>query len=231
MTTQSAERILRTVQATVAGHEIYNGKPTIKLTIPAWGSQYPTVLYNATPEQQILLPMGATLNVILEQNRLREGKDPTKMFNYFWSFIGISDGPPDPGISAATGVSQVSRERSIQRQVALKAAVKVRGFEDDPQNIIQTAQAFFDWLSEEGQGQTAPPSNGTAAQHPAQPNPRPPAETGNPPAPPNSRPPAKTGNPPAAAAPPTSPAAPIPPDPVHASLQNPAPGVIQAAGP
>ena len=159
-TTQEKPR--RTVEVTVAGHELYNGKPTTKLEIPEWQLQHPITIYGTTPEQQALLPMGATLSVVLQADRLKDGKDDSKPYNYFWSFVGLANGngavPEAPPMPKKDTISraQDNRDRSIQRQVALKAAVDLhiavngQGNAIDTSGVVAAAQDLFTWLSEEG---------------------------------------------------------------------------------
>ena len=168
-TTQDKPR--RTVDVTVAGHEIHNGKPTTKLEIPAWESRYPITLYGTTPEQQALLPMGTTLRVVLQADRLMDGKDNSKPYNFFWSFVRVAtaddeapSAPPQggstPASAAPTQGTMQQRDptrQSIERQTALKAAVEYYGAYTDgmqlatPGMVVDTAQVFFGWLSEEMQ--------------------------------------------------------------------------------
>lgn len=77
----------RVVQATVQGHELWNGKPLTKLDVPAWGSKYPISLYGTTPEQQEILPKGETLWVELEADKLKDERDGSKPWDFYWSFV------------------------------------------------------------------------------------------------------------------------------------------------
>ena len=94
-----ANKPRRAVTATVAGHEVHNGKPLTKLDIPEWESQYPLSLYGTTPEQQAQMPIGQTLRILLQCDRQKDNSDGSKPWMFFWSFVSIvgpDDEPPPP---------------------------------------------------------------------------------------------------------------------------------------
>ena len=79
------------VEAEVAGHSVYNGKPTTQLNIPAWRGKFPTTLYNVEPEIQDVLPIGETVAVELVADKLKDDKAGDKPWDYFWSFVRRAD--------------------------------------------------------------------------------------------------------------------------------------------
>jgi len=142
MTTGEQPRHL--VTAIIQSHGMYNGKPKTDIDVPAWGLRHPLPLYNVNPEVQAL-PIGPPVRLLLRGDRCKEDKDPTKMFNWFWSVEEIAADqtipaiPADPGgAPAPTGPAPAGpmpqpmnghdiRDRNIGRQVALKAAVDTVG--------------------------------------------------------------------------------------------------------
>ena len=177
--TQEQELGRRTVQVKVLGHELHNNKPIVKLDIPSWKSKYPTTLYNVSDEDQAALPMGAELAVVLRADRQKDNTKGDAPWHYFWSFeriatpqeVADADAPPpaqataneQPPEYAATRDPQpqpqpqpyqdaeAAKNRSIQKQVALKAAVELVVTQDVSGAVVpyvtETAQAFFDWLA------------------------------------------------------------------------------------
>ena len=112
-------------------------------------------LYGVSDEVAKQLPMGQTLTIELQSDKVKDGTDPTKPWNHFWSFVRLAQAseaaPPPPAQSTVQPpvypVSELRRERSIQRQVALKASIDYCK-DVEPAQIVITAQRFYDWLAE-----------------------------------------------------------------------------------
>ena len=156
--------VRKEVTGTVLGLEIFKGKPTLKLDIPAWGSQYPTVLYNVSDHTKEILQMGQTYRIILEGKKKLD-QEGDKPFHYWWDFVGLcGDGTVTEEDKVADAVETKEahqttdlRQRSIERQACLKAAVEffqARLSDPEgipyptPQTVIDYAQVFYDWVSE-----------------------------------------------------------------------------------
>lgn len=179
MTTEAEQKRRRTVTATVLTHGVHNGRPKTDLDIPEFGSKYPIPIYGMPPEMVPKLPVGQTRRVILQADRLKDGADPAKIWNYFFSVVDLDpdqtipmpdplpdmapapeqqhevDNPNPPQRPAAKSgyeATQAAKDRSIQRQVALKAAVDFCvGHGSNSDSVMPIAQAFFDWLAEAGE--------------------------------------------------------------------------------
>ena len=183
------ENTTQTVTVTVAGHELHNGKPMHKLDIPAWGSKFPIPLYGISPEAQALLPIGDTLDVVLQADRLKDGTDGNKQWNWFWSFVrlaGAEDRAEEPPVGAPavpSGAQEVPREEAenpapyyppfdreaaIRRSVALKAAVDYVGGNPTMSQSVEAALGVADEFDKWLQG---PVGSGQAGRQevPAQP--------------------------------------------------------------
>ena len=143
-----AQRKRTTVEVAVISHEPWRGKPSIKMNVPEWNSDYPTTIYNAPEEAQKALWLGFTGKVVLE-GRLKDGKDADKPWNFFWDFVELVGGdnyapqdlPPEPEqppddelfgepTTLPTKREEVSfaaqgdaKQASIERQVAFKEAM------------------------------------------------------------------------------------------------------------
>ena len=170
---------VRTVLATVVGREDWKGKPTLKLDVPAFKSSYPLVIYNASDEH-LNLATGYSAMFTLQADRLKNGAPEARAsrlpWHYFWSIASIGEEvdadaldraeyeqPMDKADVVFAAEAQRSsspwpaRDRSIWRQVALKAAVEVHqylaiqppaeGF-DDVDAVLETAERFNKWIQE-----------------------------------------------------------------------------------
>lgn len=157
-----SEGMTQIVEAEVVGHEVHNGKPTTKLNIPAWRGKFPLTLYNMEPEAQGVLPMGETVAVELVADKLKDGKEGRKPWEYFWSFVRRADlsevqaqptgGQPQPAAPAqgraAPAAGRIDQETAIRRAVALKAAVDFtrQGGDGIVDQLLGIAEQLDDWL-------------------------------------------------------------------------------------
>ena len=153
------------VEAKVVTHGQHNGKPMTQLEIPAWGSQYPTTLYNVDTQTQALLPLGQTLKVELMADKLKADKDPDRAWNFFWSFVRVAGADEPTAQPARTSVRAnapaapllglgLDKDTQIRRAVALKAAVDamaqdqtVTGLSARLDDILAAADRFDEWLN------------------------------------------------------------------------------------
>lgn len=148
--------------------------------IPPW-SKYPIKAWidqGGFPDA----PTPGTYRCILERGALKEGKDGSKDYDYRWGLVQFNvkgEGPPAapqataaPAAAVATRPASVPkyedqeaiRNRSIQRQVALKAAVDFHATpsaegEATAPDVVRTAGIFYQWLSAPQDATLAPPQS------------------------------------------------------------------------
>ena len=163
--TQANKLPNRVVTVTVRGHVLHNGKPATQLDIPDWKAKYPVVLYGTTPGQQAEMPMGKTLRVVLQADKLKEGADGSKPWDYFWTFVGIAaedegvdDSPPsDSGPEIPAGIYHGQEHKpapkvrdqgyEIHASVSLQQAIVFsQGHNVTPDEVIETARVFLAYL-------------------------------------------------------------------------------------
>lgn len=158
----STERPTRTVAATVVSKAETAEGFKLELQIPEFQSQFPTIVTRVPKELANQIQAGAVYNLVLEQQNVQKRKDGTpydgsKPWMYYWGLRGIAsirdlmptiiDGPlsGEPETRDATRVS-------IERQVALKAAVEMAGYriatggKVSAQDTIRVALAFARFL-------------------------------------------------------------------------------------
>ena len=162
----TSEKSEATVKATVAGHEMWKGKPLTKLDIPAWSSQYPIPLYGILPEHQAQLPIGQTLKVVLTQDNQKNDTDGSQPWHFFWSFARLAT-PADPPSAAPASshpttsgaapqtaptvsyeANNAQKDQAIRRAVALKAAVDHAASHEGASRemVLDIANVFAEWL-------------------------------------------------------------------------------------
>jgi len=139
---------------------------------PAW-SQFPLKGWIDQAEYPVA-PARGVYRCIFQRGPLKDGKDGSALFHYQWRLVQFkagddvpsqtpksvdTDGPqpvygPDPkqpGPVSTYASQEDAKTRSIQRQVALKAAVEFLGtrksVDYDQMVATQLAQEFYDWLS------------------------------------------------------------------------------------
>ena len=158
-----------TVSGTIKGKEELEDDFKVTFESPFFKSKFPAIIY-VQPEDATRIKTGQAYNLRLEQGKLSEGKDGSQPWHYRWKFLGIATGPSDPakapvpsaGTMGQQGVQERpheapapdARDRSIQRQVALKAAVewgleRLRGGEKvRTYHVIQIADWFARWMQD-----------------------------------------------------------------------------------
>ena len=84
---EQAARPQRTVLATVRSKAEAPDGWKVELDIPEFKSNYPTLCTRVPPEVAALLKPGQTANLVLEQQRLKTGKDGTFPSHFYWGFL------------------------------------------------------------------------------------------------------------------------------------------------
>ena len=104
----------RTVTAEVLGQEMHNNRPIIKIDVAEWRryTKYPIPLYNPSGVALQDLKMGLKARIVLQFDKLKEGKDPSNPINYFHSYVRFADDaeptatepmqPPSPAVQGGT---------------------------------------------------------------------------------------------------------------------------------
>ena len=162
------------VAATVKGKEELDDGYAVTLDVPAFKSKYPTKVYGCSAAEAKTFKAGNALNIRLTRGKLQDGKDGGQYWHYNWRWGSLSGEapavqPPDGGNG-----HEDERNRSIQRQVALKAAVDLAvariatGDKVESPRVLQVAQIFDNWLRGLGAGQpTRAPSRASADEPPS----------------------------------------------------------------
>lgn len=152
-----------TVTAIIKGREELSDQSyKLSLEIPAFQSEYPTVVYGCPVEDGDKLTPGTSHSVTLKRSdQAKAGKNAEKYYNWMWRWDSLpTPGTPPSvaaGATAPTNRAQVPADparASIERQTSLKAAVeylaaktaageKVHAF-----HVVNAAQLFYNWLSE-----------------------------------------------------------------------------------
>ena len=103
-------------------------KDGFKLTveIPSFKSKYPTILTRVPPAEAAKLIIGQPVNLRLKRGGLKEGKDGSLPWHYWWDFVAIADSAaaPEPE-KLQPAPDWDARQASIQRQTAFKGAVEL----------------------------------------------------------------------------------------------------------
>lgn len=131
------------------------------------GSRYNFQVYGKATEELSEYPIDTLLTVIITQGRLRDGKEGTYNSDYYWDISSVETGvdvvpmPAEqahPSGKGSLDMSQVPRRTwdatgaSIERQVALKAAVELAGYKIaagqdlGAKEVMQVATWFDRWL-------------------------------------------------------------------------------------
>lgn len=159
----SRDNNIRIVEATPVSH----APDHTRFDIPSWDTTYPITVYRMNPEQQKMLPLNQTQVMLLLARSLKQGKSPDLRENWNWQFVRLASQEEkddyyrkNPVVKRAevkmtgpAGMSpnEVYRHLSIQRQTALKMAVKqVHARTDEPtvEAILDVANRFADWIDE-----------------------------------------------------------------------------------
>jgi hypothetical protein len=111
------------------------------------------------PGRQATLELG--IGNLKKDHKTNAPHDGSKPWHYWWNFIGLgypldaspaAVQAPRPATTPQGGTPQPTRgavdptRRSIEKQVALKAAVEWSSGDSTAETVIAVAQVFFDWL-------------------------------------------------------------------------------------
>jgi len=135
----------------------------LELDIAQFRTKFPTVIYRIDPETADTLEIGNSYQLVLERQnpkRNQDGsdKDPSKLYNWWWGLDSVASGPvsqvlpPEPQVGTQKPLAIDATGMSIQRQVALKAAVEwcglqlQSGVEVKTVTILQVAAVFNQFL-------------------------------------------------------------------------------------
>ena len=130
------------------------------------GSKYNFILYERDPEKVDDWNAGDLADVTIAQGNLKDGKDGRYATDYFYDLVSIeaaSQGTPSVPSPKDLGKGQVDISQaprrtwdatgaSIERQVALKAAVELAGYkiaagkDVGAKEVMQVATLFDRWL-------------------------------------------------------------------------------------
>ena len=152
---------VRIVEATPVSH----APDHTRFDIPSWGITYPITVYRMEPQQQRMLPLNQTQVMLMLARSLKQGKSADLRENWNWQFVRLATEEeaaeyyrknppvkrPEVKMTGPAGMSpnEAYRHLSIQRQTALKLAVKqVHKSAEDPkvEDVIEVADRFAAWI-------------------------------------------------------------------------------------
>jgi len=156
----------RVVGVTVKAVAIEEDGHKMSFDIPAFASQYPIDVYKVPEEDAKSLKKNTAANVVLRKGTVKKDKggkvqDGTKDWHYWWNWVRLAKGDEDVAESPVPETHAPARQdrdtgRSIEQQVALKAAVEFHKEltraraqhyqEGDVFDILETATWFARWL-------------------------------------------------------------------------------------
>ncbi len=121
------------VDATVAGVGMFKGTMRINLTIPSFGSDFPTNCSDFPDGMDAAIKVNESHRLELRrQNRVPGKGDGSKPFNYYWGINGRSEEPvtvfsqvPNQTSGSSNGLRDDPTGISIERQVAYKGAIEL----------------------------------------------------------------------------------------------------------
>lgn len=153
----STENIRKTYMATVRSKAEAEDGYKIEMDIPAFKSDYPTLVTRVDSDLARRLAVGQTYSLILEQQNLKKGKTGSRLYDYYYGLVGIADTQPtEPQVQPpyrngdidARG-ADTAREQATNRRTALMQAVAMaQGREFGSKEVLQVAQAFSEWLDQ-----------------------------------------------------------------------------------
>ena len=140
--------------------EADEGEYKLTVEIPAFKSKYPTILTRVPAADAQQLTVGQAYAWLLERGNLKQGKKEGSnfLYDYWWNYKGIGEDTSLPAAPTGEAPRQYRARtdptgRSIERQVALKAAVEYAGYRIqkdmalEPADILAAAEAFARWLA------------------------------------------------------------------------------------
>jgi hypothetical protein len=169
VSTASPQKVTKIVAANVKEKsDLDGGLIKVQFIIPAFKSQFP-IPVRMTREEADMLQVGHDYTIVLEQERLKEGKSGRFLTDFWWGWAGLAnpdseDKPesspspadaPQPNHRDATGVSIERQQALIQANLAYWEFVK-REPEKKPStftesaHLITRAAAMFDLYLKSG---------------------------------------------------------------------------------
>ena len=164
----TTEHVTRTIQAAIKGkmEKTSNRGAYLAVQVLRSGMQYPETYNCWDPKQLEHVQINATATLILHRDNLKtDRQDDGQIGSYWWSIAGVAaTAPPEEPIHApslreepqpvpqALGAWRDPKSASIERQVALKAAVDLAGFkiaagkDIGAREVMQVASLFDRWL-------------------------------------------------------------------------------------
>lgn len=146
----------RTVVATVQTRTEAGDGFKVEFQIPEFGhnTSYPIPVGRIPWEDADRLVPGTVVRIrLLRENVRAEGRNRDKEFGWWWGWGGYSDEPVTQTEATQVATTAVSRDTSIQRAVALKAAVELAGYNittfQTPfgsLDVLAAAENFNRWL-------------------------------------------------------------------------------------
>ena len=131
----------------------------LELDIAQFRTKFPTVIYRIDPETADTLEIGNSYQLVLERQnpkRNQDGsdKDPSKLYNWWWGLDSVASGPvsqvfpPEPQVGTQKPLAIDATGMSIQRQVALKAAVEWCNTKEEAvtKDVVRVAAVFNQFL-------------------------------------------------------------------------------------
>jgi hypothetical protein len=141
-----------------------SGLVRVKFLVPEFKSQF-AIPIRMTSEEADMLQVGLDYTIVLEQERLKEGKSGRYPSDYWWGWGGFAapgtEDQPSPSPTAddshpprrdATGVSIERQQALIQANLAYWEYIKLQpekkptGFKEAASQITMAAKVFADYL-------------------------------------------------------------------------------------
>lgn len=182
MAEERKARPQKTVRATVVSKAEVEDGWKIELEIPEFRSKFSTFCTRVKPELIALLKPGQEASLVLEQQRLKQGKDGTYLSDYFWGLVGIAppggdESGPEEGVILVRGFGKEEgrlaeppgTRTSIEAQTALKEAVSLIVAGKAPLGELEALAArCYKTLGDLARGTTAEktPTKGNASTTP-----------------------------------------------------------------
>ena len=169
-TAMTTEHVTRTIQAAIKGKMEKTSPRGLYLAIQVLrtGMQFPETYNCWDPKQLEHVQINTTATLILHRDNLKaDRQDDGQIGSYWWSIAGVADtAPPEEPIHAPSSQREEPEPQhpvpptawrdpkgaSIERQVALKAAVDLAGFkiaagkDIGAREVMQVSSLFDRWL-------------------------------------------------------------------------------------
>ena len=158
-------------EVTVLAHvqsraETPGGLFKVEVDIPSFGSQYPTSLNRVSAyDVDLLVPQSSVMLTLRRERQRGDGAHGDKPYGYWWGLISVEPASAADVDEAQQQVSVdqkagASKNRSIDRAVALKAATEYAGYlmtvhlrEVSHTDVLGYASDFDNWLHTGGRAE------------------------------------------------------------------------------